>query len=213
MNAIACKAVLFDLDGTLVDSGACMETLWAEWATRHHLDVDYVLANIHGRTIEETLRIVSPYFDNPQCVDEVKTLAIEALSQVGAITGAVELVRQLPPQCWAIVTSGAKKVSMQSMISAGIPRPHMMITSEDIVHGKPHPEPYLMAAAGFGLPVQKCVIFEDAISGVNSALAAGGQVIVIGDGVPISSPQIKATVADLSSFKAEFIDGIIHLSW
>ncbi|MNC74455.1 Sugar phosphatase YfbT [compost metagenome] len=102
---------------------------------------------------------------------------------------------------------------MQSMISAGIPRPHMMITSEDIVHGKPHPEPYLMAAAGFGLPVQKCVIFEDAISGVNSALAAGGQVIVIGNGVPISSPQIKAAVADLSSFKAEFIDGIIHLSW
>jgi len=48
---------------------------------------------------------------------------------------------------------------------------------------------------------------------VNSALAAGGQVIVIGNGVPISSPQIKATVADLSSFKAEFIDGIIHLSW
>lgn len=213
MNAIACKAVLFDLDGTLVDSAACIEKLWTEWAIRHHLNVDYVLANIHGRTIEETLKLISPYFANQHCVDEVKILAIEALSQVSAIGGAVDFVRQLPPECWAIVTSGAKKVSMQSVNSAGIPHPEMMITSEDIVHGKPHPEPYLMAAANFGLPVQKCVIFEDAESGVKSALAAGGQVIVVGEGVPIASQQIKATVADLTGFKAEFVDGIIHLSW
>ena len=87
MIKIECKAILFDLDGALVDSGPCIEHLWACWANENHLDVNYVLSVIHGRTVSETLRLISPYFHNQKCIDEIKVLAMEELSYVSAIPG------------------------------------------------------------------------------------------------------------------------------
>nr|WP_319940816.1 HAD-IA family hydrolase [Xenorhabdus sp. psl] len=105
---------------------------------------------------------------------------IVELSQVKPISGAVDFIKTIPAGRMAIVTSGAKKISMQSIISAGIPVPDIMVTSEDISRGKPDPEPYLKAAGILGVQPSECLVFEDADSGIQSALAAGMSVIVIG---------------------------------
>ncbi len=180
MTKFECNAVLFDLDGTLVDSGPCIERLWELWAKKNHVDVKYVLSIIHGRTVSETLKLISPYFYNQKCIDEIKFIAMEALSHVSPIPGAVDLFRQLPMSKVAIVTSGIKAVSMRSIIGAGIPVPDVMITADDVSCGKPDPEPYLKAASRLGVNPNKCLVFEDAYSGIRSAIAAGMPVIVVG---------------------------------
>ncbi|MFU0886462.1 HAD-IA family hydrolase [Kluyvera sichuanensis] len=180
MTKFECNAVLFDLDGTLVDSGPCIERLWELWAKKNHVDVKYVLSIIHGRTVSETLKLISPYFYNQKCIDEIKFTAMEALSHVSPIPGAVNLFRQLPMNKVAIVTSGIKAVSMRSIIGAGIPVPDVMITADDVSCGKPDPEPYLKAASRLGVNPNNCLVFEDAYSGIRSAIAAGMSVIVVG---------------------------------
>ncbi|HGP2346273.1 TPA: HAD-IA family hydrolase, partial [Salmonella enterica] len=173
MKKIECKAVLFDLDGTLVDSGSCIERLWTYWAEKNHIDVNYVLSVIHGRTVSETLKLISPYFYNQKCIDEIEFLAMEALSHVSPIPGVIDVLKKIPMNKVAIVTSGVKTVSMRSLMGAGIPVPNIMITAEDVSRGKPDPEPYLKAASRLGVNPDNCLVFEDADSGIRSAIAAG----------------------------------------
>lgn len=180
MTEIICKAVLFDLDGTLVDSGACIEDLWREWAEKNHIDVNYVHSIIHGRTIEETLSKISPYFSNEKCVEEIKSLAIEKLSKVAPVPGAVRFLSSLPLELFAVVTSGAKKVALPGIYGAGLPVPDCIITAEDVSESKPSPEPYLLAAERLNKRPEDCLVFEDADAGITSALAAGMRVVVVG---------------------------------
>lgn len=180
MLNIRCKAILFDLDGTLVDSGACIENLWSEWAEINHLDVGYVLSIIHGRTIEETLKKISHYFYADDCITDIKKLAIQKLSHVSPLPGAVDFLAQLPSDIFAVVTSGSRTVALPSIRGAGLPLPDIIITSEDVCYGKPAPEPYLKAAESLGVHPDDCLVFEDADTGIKSAVAAGMQVVVIG---------------------------------
>lgn len=180
MSELKCKAILFDLDGTLVDSGSCIEHLWSGWAAKNHIDVNYVLSVIHGRTIEETLKLISPYFHNEGCIEEIKALAVEELSNVSPLPGAVDFMKKLPEKRFAIVTSGARKVAMSSILGAGLPVPDVVITSEDVCFGKPDPEPYQKAAELLGVQPDDCLVFEDADTGVKAAIAAGMRVIRVG---------------------------------
>ncbi|CAI2161195.1 Phosphatase YfbT [Serratia fonticola] len=213
MALVECKAILFDLDGTLVDSGSCIERLWHQWAQENHLDTKYVLSIIHGRTIEETLKLTSSYFYNQHCVNEIKERAIIELSHVKPIAGAVEFIKKIPKDRMAIVTSGAKKVSMQSIISAGIPVPDIMITSEDISRGKPDPEPYQRAARILGVQPSECLVFEDADSGIQSALAAGMRVIIVGKNSHSLSGNVITCLDNYECLDANIKDFSMFLKW
>lgn len=205
MTQIKCKAVLFDLDGTLVDSGKCIEELWREWAEKHHLDINYVHSIIHGRTIEEALSKISPYFCNEKCVEEVKSLAIEKLSKMAPVPGAVTFLSSLPHDLFAVVTSGAKKVALPSMFGAGIPGPECLITAEDVVKSKPSPEPYLLAAERLNKHPGDCVVFEDADAGITSALAAGMRVVVVGSSLDLKDEYQKLLRVDnFNNIKVSF---------
>lgn len=213
MITIECKAILFDLDGTLVDSGVCIENLWAAWAKDNHVDVEYVNSIIHGRTIEETLKLISPYFYNQECIDEIKRRAINALSHVKPIPGAIEFMKKLPGDRLAIVTSGAREVSMRSITGAGIPVPAVMITAEDVTHGKPDPEPYLQAAIRLGVQPGDCLVFEDAASGIHSAVAAGMRVAVVGSGHHDFLDEASIQLTDYANIQVAFKDDYLSLSW
>lgn len=213
MITIECKALLLDLDGTLVDSGLCIENLWAEWAKDNHINTDYVLSIIHGRTIEETLKLISPYFYNKECVDEIKKRALRALGCVKSIPGAIEFMSKLPADRIAIVTSGARDVSMQSITSAGIPVPDVMITAEDVTHGKPDPEPYLQAALKLGVLPGDCLVFEDADSGIRSAIGAGMRVVVVRTGHQGLFNEADMQLTDYSNIQVVSREGSLFLSW
>jgi len=213
MINIECKAILFDLDGTLVDTGSCIENLWTSWAQQNHIDANYVLSIIHGRTIDETLKLISPYFCNQDCIDEIKKLAIEAFGYVKSIPGAIEFMDKLPEGRFAIVTSGAREVSMRSITSAGIHVPDVMITAEDITHGKPDPEPYLQAALKLGVLPSDCLVFEDAESGIRSAIDAGMRVVVVGTGYHGLLNSAVMQLTDYSNIQVTSKEDSLFLSW
>lgn len=179
MTELACKALLFDLDGVLVDSTLCVERHWREWADKHKLDMAAILQVHSGRRTEETMRVVAPHL---QAETEAAQFAeIEAVDTEGVfeIEGAGELLRALPTGTWAIVTSGPERSSRARLERVGLPIPDVIVTGQDVKNGKPDPEPYRLAAARLGLAPADCIVIEDAPAGIQAGRAAGMRVIAV----------------------------------
>ena len=179
MPAHRCEAILFDLDGVLVNSVRCVERVWHLWAEARGRDPAPFLAVAHGRRVSETLRTVDPTLDIGaetaalDCLEELETEGLEV------IPGADSLVRQIPSDRWAIVTSGSRTVATRRLESAGLPIPAVFVTGEAVRRGKPDPEPYLLAAERLGRSPAGCLVVEDAPAGISSALAAGMAVLAV----------------------------------
>ena len=178
------KAILFDLDGVLVNSAECVERTWRNWAARHHLDAEKVIAYAHGRRTIETVQIVAPELSAD---DELVTLESgEAMTSDGVyeIKGARELLELLPSDRWAVVTSGVRAVAEFRIRYTRLPSPSVMICAEEISRGKPDPEGYLTAAARLGQPSADCIVIEDAPAGIEAAHNAGMRAIAIASTYP-----------------------------
>jgi len=173
-------ACLFDMDGTILTSIVAAERVWAGWARRHGLDVDAFLPTIHGvRSVETVRRLGLPGVDPEAEAAEITRLEIEDVEGVEAIAGAAAFLGALPPDRWAIVTSAPRALAERRLAAAGLPAPPVMITAEDVEHGKPAPDCFLLAAARLGVPAGECLVFEDAAPGITAAEAAGCAVVVI----------------------------------
>jgi len=174
-----CKAILFDLDGVLVNSAELVERTWRNWANRHSLDPETVIAAAHGRRTLETVQLVAPALSADAEVASLETN--EAMSSEGIyeIDGAREILADLPPGTWAVVTSGIRSVAEFRLLYMRLPTPSVMICADEIVRGKPDPEGYLKAAAALGRSADDCIVIEDAPPGIDAAHAAGMQVIAI----------------------------------
>lgn len=173
-------AFLFDMDGTILSSIAAAERVWASWALRHGLDLAAFLPTIHGRRSVETVRRLALPGVDPEAEAAAITLAeIEDVTGVAAIAGAPAFLAALPPDRWAIVTSAPRALALRRLEAAGLPVPEVMITGEDVEHGKPAPDCFLLAAERLGVSAGDCLVFEDAAAGVAAAEAAGCTVVVI----------------------------------
>lgn len=178
--SIDCAAVLFDLDGVLIDSTACIERHWRQWAHAHGLDVGAVMRVAHGRRTVETMQLAAPHLDDVEA-EARYFVAQEALDTEGVfeIDGATALLNALPLDSWAIVTSGSRDVATSRLNHVGLPIPRVLITADDVIQGKPDPEPYLAAAHRLGLEAEQCVVFEDSPAGLAAAHAAGMQAVAL----------------------------------
>ncbi|HEU4588465.1 MAG TPA: HAD-IA family hydrolase [Gemmatimonadales bacterium] len=173
MLRIGCSAVLFDLDGVLVDSTQYVEHQWREWAKWRGLDPAPFLRVCHGRRALETIRLAAPELDAEAEVARFREVPVAEEPEFHAIPGAAELLAALPAGTWAVVTSGSRPMATRRLTSAGLPVPAVLVTAEDVRHGKPSPEGYRRAAERLGVPPADCVVIEDAPPGVEAALAAG----------------------------------------
>ena len=187
MQTLTCSALLFDLDGVLVDSTACVERHWRMWAGRHGLDSEQILAISHGKRSIDTLRAVASHLDldleeEARLLEEEETRDLEGIV---AVPGALALVSALPSNCWAIVTSATRKMATARLLATGIPIPRAFITAEQVSQGKPHPEGYLKAAAQLGAAFQDCLVIEDAPPGIQAARAGGMRVLGLTTTFPI----------------------------
>jgi mannitol-1-/sugar-/sorbitol-6-phosphatase len=183
-SVFVCKAILFDLDGVLVDSAECVERTWRTWSARHRLNAEDVIAIAHGRRTIETVRAVAPHLDAAAEVAELE--AKEALTAEGIreIEGARELIAALPPNRWAVVTSGTRTIASFRLKLVGIPIPPVMVCADEIKEGKPHPEGYLTAAARLGIAPGDCIVIEDTPPGIAAAYAGGMRVIAVSTTYP-----------------------------
>ena len=173
------SALLFDLDGVLADSTRSVTRAWSAWARRVGLDPDELLPKVHGRRAIETIRAARPELDAEA---ELATLIADETTDnddTREIPGARALVSALPPESWAIVTSGLREVATARLVAAGIPLPGIMITAESIERGKPDPDCYLRGAAALGVDPARCIVVEDAPIGATAARAAGMRLIAL----------------------------------
>lgn len=174
------EALLLDMDGTLVHSTTEVETVWRLWCQGHRLDPEPVLAMCHGVRSREVIRALAPQLDLAREVALLDELEIQHAGVAEPIAGARTLLGALSPARWVLVTSASQRVARHRLASAGLPLPRLLIGAEDVVRGKPDPEPYLLAARQLGLAPADCLVFEDAPAGIRSALQAGCQVVQIG---------------------------------
>lgn len=180
MLTLRAEALLLDMDGTLVHSTTEVETVWRLWCQGHRLDPAPVLAMCHGVRSREVIRALAPQLDLAREVALLDELEIQHAGVAEPIAGARTLLGALSPARWALVTSASQRVARHRLASAGLPLPRLLIGAEDVVRGKPDPEPYLLAARRLGLAPADCLVFEDAPAGIRSALQAGCQVVQIG---------------------------------
>jgi sugar-phosphatase len=177
MPIFSCSAILFDLDGVLCDSTRAVDREWREWAARKGVDGDAIMAIAHGVRTVEVIRQVAPHLDA-----EAEAAAIEsheAIDHRGVVVmpGAVELVKSIPDGRWGVVTSGTRPLATNRLQYCGLPVPEVLVTSDDVTNGKPHPEPYLKGAERLGLRPEDCLVIEDAPAGIQSARSGGLKVI------------------------------------
>ena len=203
---ISCDALLFDMDGTLVDSTAVVERHWTAWATRHAIDVGELLRVSHGRPTIETLRLVAPHLATLE--EAAKLDAGEAGDSEGLrpVAGAQTLVASLPSDRWAVVTSAGRALATSRLAAAFLPVPQVLVTPDDVRSGKPNPMGYLEAARRLGAPIARTIVIEDAPVGVQAGRAAGAIVIGVTTTFPTLS-DCDYLIPDLSAIR------VIESTW
>jgi mannitol-1-/sugar-/sorbitol-6-phosphatase len=194
MTQIQCDALLFDLDGVLIDSTPAVTRVWSRWAIAHGFDPDDVVRKAHGRPSVATIRDYLPHADHEAENREVERGEIEDLEGVVFLPGARELLVALPPDRWTIVTSCTRPLAEVRLRAAGLPIPSRLLTSDDVNNGKPDPEPYLKGASLLGVAAKDCVVVEDAPAGIRAGKAAGARVIACR--TTASEPELEAAGAD-----------------
>lgn len=181
------RAVLFDADGVLVDSHAGYRRVWDRWSALHGLDSDVVHAATHGRRVLDTLAEVAPHLDAPEEVVRLAQLVDADPDAFPLYPGVPELLAQLHPQRWAVVTSGDDHRVRDRLRAGGAPVPDVVIGGAAVARGKPDPEGYLLAARLLGVRPSACTVVEDAPAGVAAGRAAGMRVVALTTSNPASA--------------------------
>jgi len=194
MTHIACSALLFDMDGVLIDSTPAVARVWASWALEHGFNPEEVVRKAHGRPSISTVRDYLPNADHEAENRIIERREIEDLDGVVPLPGALELLSSLPLNQWAIVTSCTRALAEARLTAAGLPRPETFVTSTDVTHGKPAPDPYLKGAKMLGFAPGDCVVVEDAPAGIRAGKAAGSR--VIGLRTMLSDAELRTLGAD-----------------
>jgi sugar-phosphatase len=179
MSNYSCAAILFDLDGVLCDSTRQVDREWREWAARKGVDGDAVMAIAHGVRTIEVIRRVAPHLDAESEAAAIENHEAQDQRGVTVMPGALELVQSIPEGRWGVVTSGSRLLAQNRVRHCGLPLPEVLVTSDDVTNGKPHPEPYLKGAEGLRYPPAECLVIEDAPAGIQSARAGGMKVLGI----------------------------------
>lgn len=190
---IRCRALLFDMDGVLVDSTPAVARVWTAWANRFGLVPDEVVRQAHGRPSIATIRELLPSADHHAEDQAIEKAEIADVEDIIALPGSKQLLDALPPDRFAVVTSATHPLAVVRLRAAGFAIPKHLVTASNIQHGKPHPEPYLRGAQSVGLPPAACVVIEDAPAGIQSGKAAGSRVLALRTTTPDSALHAAGT--------------------
>ena len=177
--SLHCQAILFDLDGVLVDSHAVVERTWHRWIERHGLDVPDIVRRAHGRRSIETVREVAPQLSADDEVQWLAAIELGDFDGVVALPGAASILDTLRQGEWAVVTSGGRELARRRLEHAYLPVPDILIAAEDVAVGKPAPDGYLMAASHLGCDPSHCVVIEDTPAGIQAGRHSGARIVAL----------------------------------
>jgi sugar-phosphatase len=206
MKRFECRAILFDLDGVLVDSTRHIEQQWRDWALSKGLSPEPFLRVCHGRRALETIQLAAPELNADAEIAAFKPDPLSEAVDLAPVEGAAHLLQLLPSGSWAVATSGTKATATARLRSAGLPEPAVLVSAEDVVRGKPEPDVYLAAAARLEVIPSECIVVEDAPAGIEAARAAGIRVLALATTHPASALSADAVVRSLASVHLGRID-------
>ncbi|GAA4049293.1 HAD-IA family hydrolase [Streptomyces shaanxiensis] len=207
-TVLTARALLLDMDGTLVNSDAVVERIWRRWAEQHGLDGDEVMKVVHGRQGHASMALLLP--DRPMeqnYADNARMLAEETADVAGVvpIPGAPEFLASLRGLPHALVTSADVALATARMAAAGLGMPEVRVTAESVGASKPDPEGFLKGAAELGVAPGDCVVFEDSGAGIEAGRSAGMRVVGVGPRAGLHGPDV--VVADLRQVRVEAAAG------
>ncbi len=192
MPTFLCAAILFDLDGVLVDSTPSVTHQWLTWAQENNIAPETMRPIMHGRRTLEVVQLAAPYLDAEAEAKKIEQRGAEDFDRVSVMPGVAELLKLLPAERWAVVTSATRYVATTRLRHFNLPLPRVLISADDVTQGKPDPEPYLKAAYLLGVNPPECLVIEDSPAGIRSAHAGGMKAI----GVESTFPAAELHEAD-----------------
>jgi sugar-phosphatase len=213
-QVLKCAAVLFDLDGVLVDSSAVIEASWRKWALSRGIDEATLMPLVHGRPAVDVLRLAAPHLSVELEMAELVRQEVENEDGTEPYRGAAALVGSLPARRWAVVTSAPRAIAPGRLRRLDCGQPAALVCADDVDAGKPSPEGYLRAARDLGVAADDCVVVEDSLPGVEAGLAAGMRVIAVATTSPAAELRSAHCIAvDISRIAARVTaDGVICLT-
>lgn len=195
------EAFVFDLDDTLVNTSMVVSSVMESWCEENGIDFFEASRASLGTRTQDTVAQVAPHLDAPSEAKKIEEREAAALAALRPISGAHDLLNALPSARWAIVTSSSLFLAKAKLAKAGLPIPQVIVSAECVTKGKPDPEPYVLAAELLGCRPESCLVFEDADSGVKSALSADCNVFVIGSICTVKAGGIVGRAVDYSKLK------------
>ncbi|PFG37282.1 sugar-phosphatase [Flavimobilis soli] len=194
-DAAVFDAVLFDMDGTLVDSTRAVEIAWDRFLREEGLDPD--LPKSHGVPSHAQVEEVLPPERWAEAKARYDAIELETTEGVVAFPGIADLLAGLGSR-WTIVTSCSRALALVRLAAAGLSAPDRMVTVDDVTHGKPDPEPFARGAAVMGTTPRRCLAVEDAPAGLASARSAGCTTLGVASTHPLAALDADTTVAALT---------------
>jgi sugar-phosphatase len=186
MPTFRCAAILFDLDGVLIDSTRSVSRQWRRWAGENKIDPEKVLEIAHGRRTVEVLQLLAPHLNVEAEVKRIEKREADDTEGVAVMPGAAELLSSIREDCWGVVTSGTRYLATSRLRLGNLPIPRVLVSADEVVNGKPHPEPYLKGAELLGANPVECLVIEDAPAGIRAAHAGGMKVIGLTSTYPVA---------------------------
>jgi len=202
MRTFDCSAILFDLDGVLVDSTGSVSRQYRLWAKKTNLDPRVVEEIPHGIRSIDVVRQLAPHLDVAAEVVRIEKREAEDHEGVAVMPGAAELLKAIPEGRWCVVTSGTRRLATSRLKLANLPAPRVLVSADDVSRGKPDPEPYLMGASLLGMNPAECLVIEDAPAGIRAAHAGAMKAIGLTSTYPAAALQeADAVVQRLTQIK------------
>jgi mannitol-1-/sugar-/sorbitol-6-phosphatase len=194
------EAVIFDLDGTLIDSTPAVIRSWETWASEYGLAE---LPRHHGVPSESVVRAALSEDQYEPGLKRITELELADLHDIVVLPGATEALASLAGAKNAIATSCTVPLAKARIKAAQLTPPTVIVTADDVVNGKPHPEPFLQAARLINVDPRRCLVVEDAPKGLEAAQAAGCFTLAVATTTPREALDADAIVADLSEVRFE----------
>lgn len=210
---IDCAALLFNLDGTLIDATAVLERTWKAWAEMHSLDPQTVVAKFRGMRARDAILQLVPSAELLAEVQRLEAIELSELAAVHPLPGAAAMLAMLLPSQWAVVTSGARRLAQARLEACGLPVPDVLVSVEDVSRIKPDPEGFIAAAIRLNVDPADCIVFEDSPDGVQAGRHAGCTVVALTTThQPADLDRADGLVKDLSSVRVGRKNGRLHIS-